>query len=329
MHRWLSLLLCIVSLCLIPVTASAHPGRTDANGGHWDNSTGEYHYHHGYSAHDHYDMNGDGVVDCPYDFVDRTGRNSGTPSGSKTSSSIYEKVPAETVTVYKDREVIKEVPFTPLWVKWIIGILALSVLCLFIGNKWKKQSIKELMRTIENQANKLKQQEETHKLLISSKNNEMHSQAEYLRKRHQSEVENITVQNQKRINSLKEENETLRRELHSVITEIPVGDVFYPKPDSRLYKIEIPKEVYFVDKNIPVKGIVTSYDPFGDFTVFTTKTSPIYHSNKYCGGSLGMDPVHLFDVMSHKRSCFKCGKSYGTTPPEWYSELVALRQYCK
>ncbi len=35
----------IISLCLFPV--SAHPGRTDANSGHWNRSTGEYHYHDG------------------------------------------------------------------------------------------------------------------------------------------------------------------------------------------------------------------------------------------------------------------------------------------
>lgn len=51
--------LCL-SLLLIPA-AGAHPGRTDANGGHWDNSTGEYHYHHGYPAHQHTN----GI--CPYD----------------------------------------------------------------------------------------------------------------------------------------------------------------------------------------------------------------------------------------------------------------------
>lgn len=28
----------------------AHPGRTDSNGGHYDRSTGEYHYHNGGSA---------------------------------------------------------------------------------------------------------------------------------------------------------------------------------------------------------------------------------------------------------------------------------------
>lgn len=46
---------------LLTSFASAHPGRTDAAGGHWDNSTGEYHYHHGYPAHQHEN----GI--CPYD----------------------------------------------------------------------------------------------------------------------------------------------------------------------------------------------------------------------------------------------------------------------
>lgn len=46
-------------LCI--TCASAHPGHTDAAGGHWDSSTGEYHYHHGYPAHQHEN----GI--CPYE----------------------------------------------------------------------------------------------------------------------------------------------------------------------------------------------------------------------------------------------------------------------
>lgn len=69
--------------CLLMLTsvASAHPGQTDADGGHWDNDTGEYHYHHGYPAHQHTN----GI--CPYDYDDQTGRNSGT-SGSTSGESI-------------------------------------------------------------------------------------------------------------------------------------------------------------------------------------------------------------------------------------------------
>lgn len=76
--KWIVLVLA-TTLCI--GSASAHPGRTDANGGHYDHSTGEYHYHHGYPAHQHID----GV--CPYDYDDRTGWNSG--SGSQEQGLYY------------------------------------------------------------------------------------------------------------------------------------------------------------------------------------------------------------------------------------------------
>lgn len=40
-----------------------HSGGTDSQGGHYDHSTGEYHYHHGKPAHDHIN----GV--CPYETL--------------------------------------------------------------------------------------------------------------------------------------------------------------------------------------------------------------------------------------------------------------------
>lgn len=69
------------------LSASAHSGRTDGNGGHYNRSTGEYHYHHGYPAHDHYDMDGNGTIDCPYDFKDQTNKDS-----EKASSATKDPV---------------------------------------------------------------------------------------------------------------------------------------------------------------------------------------------------------------------------------------------
>ena len=43
------------------VIGFAHSGDTDNNGGHYNRSTGEYHYHHGEPAHQH--NNGE----CPYE----------------------------------------------------------------------------------------------------------------------------------------------------------------------------------------------------------------------------------------------------------------------
>ncbi len=52
------LLLCL--LLMLPTMALASPGGTDANGGHYNHSTGLYHYHHGYPEHQHEN----GI--CPY-----------------------------------------------------------------------------------------------------------------------------------------------------------------------------------------------------------------------------------------------------------------------
>lgn len=58
MCKVLSVIICVM---VLSVTAFAHPGRTDSDGGHYDNFNEEYHYHHGKPAHQHY---GD---ECPYE----------------------------------------------------------------------------------------------------------------------------------------------------------------------------------------------------------------------------------------------------------------------
>lgn len=89
---------CLFSLIVAPVFA--HPGKTDSKGGHTNHSTGEYHYHHGYSAHDHYDMDGDGTVDCPYDFDDKTDHSSEESATvkPKTSQTVSTTEPTSTPT---------------------------------------------------------------------------------------------------------------------------------------------------------------------------------------------------------------------------------------
>ena len=59
MKRAFALACALMALCALPALAS--PGGTDGNGGHIDSATGEYHFHHGYPAHQHIN----GV--CPYD----------------------------------------------------------------------------------------------------------------------------------------------------------------------------------------------------------------------------------------------------------------------
>lgn len=79
------------ALILLPLSSHAHPGRTDSKGGHYDRSTGEYHYHHGYPAHQH--LNGI----CPYNLDDKTGQNSGSRSisFSRVTPTIAPRTPNE------------------------------------------------------------------------------------------------------------------------------------------------------------------------------------------------------------------------------------------
>lgn len=69
-----------LSFIFLICSASAHPGRTDSSGGHHVSATGEYHYHHGYPAHEHKN----GI--CPYDYVDKTGSSSGSTTSKKEES---------------------------------------------------------------------------------------------------------------------------------------------------------------------------------------------------------------------------------------------------
>ena len=84
-------IICFLVICslLLTVFASAHSGRTDSRGGHYDRSTGKYHYHHGYSAHNHYDMDGDGIKDCPYEFKDKTNHSNSSSNNSTSTNKNY------------------------------------------------------------------------------------------------------------------------------------------------------------------------------------------------------------------------------------------------
>lgn len=81
--------LCFVLLLLfallLPSVSLSHSGGTDSQGGHYNRSTGEYHYHHGYPAHQHEN----GI--CPYEKKDTP-----IPATPKpTSAPVMIKLTAE------------------------------------------------------------------------------------------------------------------------------------------------------------------------------------------------------------------------------------------
>ena len=120
--RFRTLVTMLLTVTTFISISHAHPGRTDSKGGHYNRSTGEYHYHHGYSAHQH--TNGE----CPYDFDDRTGWNSGSSSsGSGKPQTVTTIKP---VSSEAEPSVSKGDPIN-IWV--ILRILFWGAVCT-IGN---------------------------------------------------------------------------------------------------------------------------------------------------------------------------------------------------
>lgn len=90
MKKFLAVAAIVLCALLCIIVATAHSGKTDSSGGHYNHSTGEYHYHHGYRAHDHYDIDGDGTIDCPYNFDNNVDKKD---TASDTTPSTAEKTP--------------------------------------------------------------------------------------------------------------------------------------------------------------------------------------------------------------------------------------------
>ena len=84
MKKILCIIIAVICVISFSILCFAHSGRTDANGGHKDSSTGEYHYHHGYPEHQH--PNGK----CPYYFDDKTNHSDSNDSNSLTGTKSFE-----------------------------------------------------------------------------------------------------------------------------------------------------------------------------------------------------------------------------------------------
>lgn len=106
----LKALAAIVTAVLLPVTVSAHGGRTDSQGGH--NSPSGYHYHHGYPAHQHY--NGK----CPFETEVKTDQSGTTAKSTAgvSASSASENIDSELSLLREDllscnEELVKQMKY--------------------------------------------------------------------------------------------------------------------------------------------------------------------------------------------------------------------------
>ena len=106
----------------------AHSGRTDGNGGHYNRSTGEYHYHHGHPAHDHEN----GI--CPYSYNNKNSSNSLNSSTNEISKFSSTKEKQTTIG-----EIITNIILFILFgIPYVLGIIltVLSIVVIPLTNLW-------------------------------------------------------------------------------------------------------------------------------------------------------------------------------------------------
>lgn len=270
----------LVLLFSVSISSYAHPGRTDGNGGHTDRSTGEYHYHHGYPAHQHYDIDGDGTIDCPYLFKDKTGSN----SGGSSSSDNYTKVEYQTIT----KEVI------PSAVYWIISALSIAAIIMFFVIRSKNKA-------------------------ISNHNNEiseyMKEVAETKAKQRDAEIKasQVVAPYIDKVNVLESQVSSLTDQLHEC------NDKLLKKEKIERQKKSAPNGITFADDGMPVFWKENPDKPYGDYTVYYSTKSKIYHVDRFCA-SYSAKKEHIFNVMNVGVPCKKCAVGFFnfTNVPDWY-----------
>ena len=324
MRKWFFLLLCVV--CFIPVAASAHSGRTDGSGGHWNRSTGVYHYHHGYSAHDHYDMDGDGKKDCPYEFQNKTTTQNKislpVPTYPEIQTPTYPKITAQTTSTEptKDKSTVKkENVGVHGFLIFLVTFESFAVICLAY--------------------------------FMHEKNNEIDA----LREQHQRELEiqqkdfekktSSMIQGIQELSELESKIQTSHGNLNDIISQInSKKDALQfwesEKKKAKLeadriresalkekeqYMLEIarmrnaPVDISFAKDGYPIWWDVSDKKPYGDFTVYYNEKAKVFHIDYACAPYFARE-THLFKVCKEGRPCKKCARKFdGYRIPGWFT----------
>ena len=278
MKKVLVTFLCVLILSIIPFSVCAHPGRTSSDGGHWDYENGEYHYHHGYSAHDHYDKDGDGDVDCPYNFNDKTGITNGGGTSDNSSSSNCSNSNTQIIT--KTETINKNIPYIPSWLLWIFALQLIIVLVLFFAYRSKAKAIVRMTYEHKNTMDVM-QQSYDRKLTAKGAS--------------EADLENIRSD----IKKATTERDAL---LHEIAYE--TSEVLRVRRLRCMAK-EAPLDISFTKKGMPVYWKPNNRKPYGDYTVFVSTKSNLYHTDYYCSGCFAKES-HIFDVIGRCRPCKKC-----------------------
>lgn len=116
---------------------------------------------------------------------------------------------------------------------------------------------------------------------------------------------------------LENQLQSLKRELrmYRFLNGINVGNAeITPIPT-------IPDDVVIGAVFFPIKGKKTPDHPYGDYTVYTSRSGKKYHCRCGCCGA--DSPAHVFDVVPEYTPCSNCVPDYRriTEAPDWYCQI--------
>lgn len=343
--RKLAVFLVLLVLCVTP--ASAHPGRTDSQGGHYDRSTGEYHWHHGMSAHQHYDMDGDGILDCPYSFKSTTTTTSPNiytttvttapatlPARAATSSaSPSTSTPAKTTEKGGNGSMIG----------WIVS--AALVIALYGSSKSNQRDSDLDHEMLRRQAREI----ETLKKDLETKSKQLADLDEEAQRKLAELLESSTARETQLLSEkqeLQSERDSLSEKLESILTAAEPEEGQSPQQrslalaskvssledtvseknekiqelcyelDKHIRREAAPPETFFASDGLPIlcKSLRKKY---GDYTAYLNQKSEIYHLDPSCAPA-GAPVVHLFNVPRQYRACSRCALGIPRSIPDWY-----------
>lgn len=354
MRKLFPLLLAVVLVSFFVFSVYAHSGKTDTSGGHTDYSTGDYHYHHGYSAHEHYDMDGNGTIDCPYGFTNREQANNSSYTSSLQIETYEHPTNRETVhtqdsapeknsssVLVNSPATEKDEPFSGvglLLICALAGITAILIAALDTTKKNSQENQKKYRQEIDRLDAHYKSNIES--LINEQAKHTLHS--EKIKKDYESQILKLSQQKaeleaecEKNKNELIIKKSILSRNrlerklfLQYINEDAHLFITPRQKAFSEFIKIAdtIPDDVYFIKGTIPVSGDVDYWNPFGDFTVYTSPNGTAYHYEQNCSSSHNLC-MHIYDAVGKKKACRKCVLNPVTTIPEWYTALSKVSEF--
>lgn len=313
-------LLLILFALMLSVTAYAHSGKTDAQGGHYDYSTGQYHYHHGYPAHQHYGGT------CPYTSPAATTKattqattkattKSTTQAAATTTAVATEKtepeelVTTEATTTTKDYITYnegfqkgKEKGYDEGYQKgrsagytfgkeagykegYNDGVLAHPDFSVYE----KKLEIWQIVACCLG----------IYGFVISIVAAVKIRNRNVLIVKHQEQVDEIN----KRVQALVVERDTCK---YKQFVQNHEGAIVLPSSVKLEYEC------------IPVTDDATPLFPYGRYTVFLNPVGRRFHRDPHCCESA--IPIHEFRIDKTWKPCKKCG-GYQPYIPDWYLDL--------